>query len=81
MLIVTRHAVERYQERVENVPEIIVRQRLAGRAFETAIAIGAKYVRLGGGHLAVIDSGKVVTVLAREMGINAHVGDREGRVR
>lgn len=34
-----------------------------------------------GGHLAVIDSGKIVTVLAREMRINAHVGDREGRVR
>lgn len=26
-------------------------------------------------------SGKIVTVLAREMRINAHVGDREGRVR
>ena len=47
--------------------ETFRRNYAAGRAFDVAVAFGAKYVRLAGGHLAVIDSGKIVTVLAREM--------------
>lgn len=80
-LHLTRHAIERYQERVENVPEDTVRERLQGRAFDVAVSIGAKYVRLHGGHLAVIENSRIVTVLAREMGIASHIGDRKGLLR
>lgn len=78
MLIVSQHAIERYRERVENVPEQIVRERLSTRAFDIAAAFGSKYVLLHGGHRAVICDRHVITVLEKGMGIASHYGDIRG---
>jgi hypothetical protein len=78
MLTITRHAIERFQERVENVPESIVRARLSTRAFQCAERFGAKYVLLPGGYRAVIERGRIVTVLDRGHGVSCHLGDIMG---
>ena len=63
MIHVTRHAIDRYQERVANVPEDAARRALSTVAIRTAADFGAEYVRLGTGHRVVINCGSVVTVL------------------
>lgn len=65
-VFVTKHAIERYQERVDNVPDEVARAALSAPAIEAADAFGAKYVRLGGGQLVVLEDHKVVTVLPRK---------------
>lgn len=61
-LHVTAHAVLRYQQRVEQVSEDIVRVRLSGRAFDCALTMDADVI-LPTGHRAVIRDGAVVTIL------------------
>lgn len=80
-MIITQHAVLRYQQRVEPVSADIVRERLSGRAFVTAIAFGAKYVILSTGARAVIEGKTIVTVLPKEARLNAHYGDIKEVVR
>lgn len=60
---VTAHAIERYRERVANVPEAQARAMLASNAVRTAIAFVCEYVRLGTGQRIVIENGCIVTVL------------------
>lgn len=60
----TAHAIERYQERVENVPAEEVRSRLSTCGIRAAIAFGVRVIRLGCGAQLVIEQGRVVTVLA-----------------
>ena len=67
MMHVTFHAVQRYQERVENVTEDAARARLSCPAIVTAAKFGAPIVRLGSGHRVVIKDGSVVTVLLPAM--------------
>lgn len=64
-LEITLHAIERYQQRVEDVPAAVVVQRLRGPAFEAAAEMGAVAVILLQGHRAVIQGGAIVTVLAK----------------
>jgi hypothetical protein len=52
MLQITHHSVMRYQQRVANVT--------------VTEAMGAKIVRLGARHRAIIEDGHVVTILPPE---------------
>ena len=63
MLTVSHHAIQRYQERVANVPEDQARAALSTRAIQIAARVGARFVRLGTGHRVAIDDRVVVTVL------------------
>ena len=60
----TGHAIERYQERVENIPAEEIRAKLSSNGIRAAIAFGVRIIRLGCGAQLVIEQGKVVTVLA-----------------
>jgi hypothetical protein len=62
-LEITLHAIQRYQQRVENVPAAIVVERLCGPAFECAMRMGKASVILPQGNRAVIQDGAIVTVL------------------
>lgn len=59
----TTHAIERYQERVANLPDDQVREILSAPNIIKAIAFGAEKVKLGTGHRLVILSKRIVTVL------------------
>ena len=68
---VTHHAVERYQERVRNLPADQVRELIrANRAVQLfmspltlSLSKGAPFVRLGTGQRLVLTEGRVITVL------------------
>ena len=62
---ITRHAIQRYQERVANLPDEQVRVVLSCPAVKTAIAFGAHVVRLGTGERVILEGANVVTVLPR----------------
>jgi len=63
MVHVTTHAIERYQERVRNVPEEEARAALDSPVINAAASFGAPFVRLPGGQRAVVVDGNVITVL------------------
>lgn len=63
---ISRHAIERYQERVENIPDDEVRLRIDTPALRLAIKIGAPYVKLGTKHRIALSGNDVVTVLPAE---------------
>jgi hypothetical protein len=69
MIRVTRHACQRYQQRVEPVTQRIARERILShsRALEAAAAMGAKLVRLGDGSRLVLNGCTVTTVFAKDM--------------
>lgn len=60
---ITKHAVDRYQERAFNIPEDEVRSILSTPFILCAARFGNCEVRLPTGHKAVIIDGVVVTVL------------------
>lgn len=62
-LFVTPHAIERYQERVADVPAIEVHRRLNSPTLLVAAEFGARYVKLGGGQRVVIKEWRIVTIL------------------
>ncbi len=62
-MIITTHAIQRYQERIANVPDDQARAAMNTHATRTAIAFGAPFVKLGSGHRIVIDGDTLVTVL------------------
>lgn len=64
-LIVSLHAVQRYQERVANVPDDEAEAALSGPAFMAACKFGGAAVILPSGHRAIVADGTVVTVLPR----------------
>lgn len=64
--ILTRHAIIRYRERVADVPLAEIWRALDCPAVRTAIAFGARFVRLSGGQRLVLDNNRVVTVLPRD---------------
>lgn len=64
-IVVTRHAMDRYRERVANVPDVQIFKALSGRAFDVAARIGAPFVKLSSGHRALIKDGAVITVLPK----------------
>ena len=62
MLHITGHAIERYQDRVENLPEAEIKARLCTPLMEAAARFGDCKVKLPTGHRAVIVAGAIVTV-------------------
>lgn len=67
MMRVTRHAVERYQERIEPVTKAEARARIRASvvAVHQAAAFGATVVRMGDGTKLILEGTCVVTVLPR----------------
>ena len=62
-LFVTSHALQRYQERVEDVPAAEICRRLNAPVFRCAADFGARYVRLPTLQRVVIIEHRVITVL------------------
>lgn len=62
-LEVSAHAIERYRERVEDLPAIEVARRLTGPIFRRAAQFGAPFVRLPTGQRAVLRDHTIITVL------------------
>lgn len=59
---ITSHSIERYQQRVENLPDDVVRARLSTPAILAAVNIGHCSVRLATGHRLIIINHRIVTV-------------------
>lgn len=74
-LTISMHAIERYQERVANVPAEEVVARLNSPAIRLAASFGARFVRLGTGHRVAIVNHTVTTILPPE-----HFGKQIKRV-
>lgn len=62
-LLISVHAVERYQQRVADLPEAAARAALDCPAARLAARIGAPFVKLPGGQRIVIRNATVITVL------------------
>lgn len=62
-MIITAHAIMRFQERVANIPEADIITLLNTKTVQAAISFGAPYVRLGSGHRLAIAEGAIITVL------------------
>lgn len=62
-LEITLHAIERYQQRVEDVPAAVVVERLRGPAFDAADRLGSASIILPTGHRAVVHDHAVITIL------------------
>lgn len=68
----SEHAIERYQQRVQNLPRDEVVRILTGNAFLAATRIGARVVRFPGRARALIAYGRhsaVVVTVVPERGI------------
>ena len=61
-LTVTAHAIERYIERVEAVTEDVAIKRLSTPVIKLAASLGRCNVRLGTGHLVIVEDWSVITV-------------------
>lgn len=66
MVHVSGHAIERYQERIANLPDDEVRAALSSPAIEAAARFGASFVRLASGHRVALIDGVVTTILPAE---------------
>lgn len=62
-LIVSAHAILRFQERVRPCSDDEATKALSTRAFHLAATLGRCSVKLPTGHRAVMRSGTVITVL------------------
>lgn len=62
-VIVTDHAIQRYQERVEPCTEDEARSKLSNTRIASIISFGAKMFRLGTGHRVIVNDGVIITVL------------------
>ena len=69
MIRVSRHACQRYQQRIEPVTQRVARERILShsRALEAAAAMGAKLVKLGDGSRLVLCGCTVTTVFSKDM--------------
>ena len=65
MIHISQHAIERYQERIANVPDEVAREALSCPAVIAAADFGASSVRLGSGVRIVLVGRSVVTVLPK----------------
>ena len=61
--IITEHAILRYQERVEQVPEGEVKCALDTDGLRKAIAAGCGCHELDSGHKAILAGRRIVTIL------------------
>lgn len=69
-LLITAHAIQRYRERVKDIPLGEICAHLRSPVFQKALEFGAPFVKLAGGQRAVIADGKVITILPE----NCHWG-------
>lgn len=65
-VFLTRHAIDRYRERVADVPVAEIWRALDIPAVRIAIDFGARFVRLSGGQRVVLEQNRVVTILPRD---------------
>lgn len=65
-LLVTDHAVERFQQRVRPCTDQEARQALSTPAVQAAALFGAQFVRLATGHRIALKGHVVMTVLPAE---------------
>lgn len=65
-VFLTRHAIQRYRERVADVPAAAIWAALDIPAVRIAIDFGARFVRLPGGQRVVLKENRVVTILPRD---------------
>lgn len=70
-VIVSRHAMDRYRERVADLSDHEIFTRLSGPAFVLAVEFGASFVKLPSGHHAVLREETVITVLPPDCSIEA----------
>lgn len=78
-LVVSAHAVLRYQERVRPCTDEEAKQALSNRAFQSASDLGRCAVILPSGHRAIVHHHTVITVLP--LGGKAFFGPyRDGRL-
>lgn len=78
-LIVSLHAIQRFQERVASVSDGEAVAALSGRAFKAVNDFGCGAVILPSGHRAIIADGTVITVLPKDFRANkVHMGRNEG---
>lgn len=68
---VSRHAIDRYRERVADLSDREIFAALSGPTFELAVELGAPMVKLPGGHHAVLREETVVTVLPSDASVDA----------
>ena len=80
-LHVTQHAIDRYRERVADIPDQAIVAQLTTDAVLAAARFGAPYVRLSTGQRIVIVKHKVITVLPAhaKVGAVATFGFRKGQ--
>lgn len=62
MIHITAHAIDRYRERVANIPDEQIRARLNAPIIARAIDFGARTIRLGTGQRLIIDNQTIVTI-------------------
>lgn len=74
---ITAHAIQRYQTRVEPLPEDEVRARLSTPAILAAVKLGQCSLKLPTGQRLVIHAGRIVTV-APKTRLKCRVGWRDG---
>lgn len=65
-VFLTRHAIQRYRERVADVPAAAIWAALDTPAVRIAIDFGARFVRLSGGQRIVLEQNRIVTILPRD---------------
>jgi hypothetical protein len=70
-VFLTRHAIQRYRERVADVPPVEIWRALDCPAVRLAIDFGARFVRLSGGQRVVIQQNRIITVLPRDHFVGA----------
>lgn len=75
-LLISVHAVDRYRERVADLPEAQCRAAMNCRAAQAAAEFGAPFVRLPSGHRLVIRNATVITVLPSDVKMRALSPDR-----
>lgn len=68
---VSRHAMDRYRERVADVSDREIYEALTTPTFELAVELGAPMVKLATGHHAVLRQDTVVTVLPSDVSVDA----------
>lgn len=65
-MYISQHAIERYRERVADLPDDVIRAALNSKVIRLASSIGAPFVKLPGGQRIVVQNAAVVTVLPSE---------------
>ncbi len=65
-VFLTRYAIQRYRERVADVPAADIWRALDTPTVRIAIEFGARFVRLSGGQRIVLEQNRIVTILPRD---------------